>query len=110
MKIYDTEYVKKGWEYVISKIDKYFNSPIVNTDPSWEIREFVVNSKKNWVFDLLNKVICNQKEDYIGDYHPNTYKGSNQSHRYSIQNIEYIIRTKKYLNGNTLVIIQKKKI
>lgn len=101
--------IKVSWDRLISHIDKYFNTPIVQKyDGHRETREFIIPARKDWVFYMLNNVWCNFDIDeyaYVDDYHPRTYKQSRTKASARTSSKQYILCTDRYLHGNTHVVV-----
>lgn len=101
-------FVNQVWEKMIANVDKYFHSPIVNTEE--EIRSFIVSDRKSWCFDMLNKVYGNVNSDgeYMDFTHPSFMKGVTRRCVFcdNENKVEYRMFCKPYLNGNTLITIK----
>lgn len=100
------------WEATIAKIQKYYpKAKFIDYDTVWgsEIISFIVSPKKQWVFDMLNKVLCNYGESgYYKPSHPSLSADCNRrrdNNCYKTENVCYSIGCHKYLNGNSLVSI-----
>lgn len=110
---YNDEFIQKRWEWVLEKVDKYFHTPVENTDPEYTIREFIISPKKEWAFDILRKLIFNYKNGlHTESFQLNFAKGRRMVGEFHPEGnrVEYVISTREYLNGNTRVIIQIKRI
>lgn len=106
---YSDEFIQKRWEDILGKVDKYFHTPVVNSDPEWTIREFIISPKKEWAFDMLGRLIFNYKNGLHTESFQLIFgKGRGMVGEYQGNRIEYVISTQAYLNGNTRVVIQKK--
>lgn len=102
------EFIQKRWDYIISKVDKYFHEPIVNSDDKHTIREFIISSKKSWAFDMISNLIFNYdiKDGlHVEDYQLSFSRGSRLTGVCHLGNREYRVHTQSYLNGNTRVVI-----
>ena len=101
--------IRKNWDEVISKIDKYCH-PTINTMDDIVMRDFIVNNEKRaWVFDIISKLVGNVIDEYtwVPDYTKNFYPGANakvEARTASDDNI-YKCVTRKYINNNTHIII-----
>ena len=101
--------IRKNWDGVIRKIDKYCH-PAINRLDDMVIREFIVNNEKSaCVFDIIKKLVGNVIDEYtlVPYYTKNFYPGSNAKVEARTASCDTIYKcvTRKYLNNNTHIII-----
>ena len=101
--------IRKNWDGVIRKIDKYCH-PTINRLDDMVIREFIVNNEKMaWVFDIIKKLVGNVIDEYtwVPYYTKNFYPGANAKveARTASRDTIYKCVTRKYLNNNTHIVI-----
>ena len=101
--------IRKNWDGVIRKIDKYCH-PTINRLDDIVIREFIVNNeKRTWVFDIIKKLVGNVIDEYtcVPYYTKNFYPGANAKveARTASRDTIYKCVTRKYLNNNTRIVI-----
>ena len=102
--------IRKNWDEVISKIDKYCHPNIHAGLDDMVIREFIVNNEKRaWVFDILKKLVGNVIDGctWVPYYTKNFYPGANAKVEARTSNYDTLYRcsTRKYLNNNTHIVI-----
>ena len=106
--------IRKNWDGVITKIDKYCH-PTINRIDDMVIREFIVNNEKRvWVFDIIKKLVGNVIDEYtwVPYYTKNFYPGANAKveARTASRDTIYKCVTRKYLNNNTHIVISITKV
>ena len=107
--------LRKNWDEVIRKIDKYCH-PTINTGlDNMVIREFIVNNeKREWVFGIISKLVGNVIDGctWVPYYTKNFYPGANAKveARTASDDTIYKCVTRKYLNNNTHIIISIEKV
>lgn len=91
--------MRKSWETMISKIEKYFPKSRINPD-SWEI---LIGEKNKWAFDLLNKIWCNASMglEWADPFHPAFAIGRNRGYKFVDldEKKQYTITSKVYLHN-----------
>ena len=117
MKEYTREQIITGWNTMLAKMDKYFSNALRQSldEDVIEYRRFVVSPSKPWVFNILNKVLVN-RFSYDGVFNtpqfPDFKPCKNAIFAYIDEetNTRYKISTRYYVNGNTLIEIEFKKL
>lgn len=107
--VHSVEFIQNRWDYIISKVDKYFHSPIVNDDDEHTIREFIISPKKSWALDMISNLIFNYDVNnglHVEDYQLNFARGRRITGICHLGDREYRVHTQSYLNGNTRVVIR----
>lgn len=101
------EQARTGWQKLIGNIDKYFHTPIVNTEEG--TREFIISERKAWAFEMLNRVYGNMSQgEWCDYYHPCFYKGRIERCEFVDEENgrTYMMASQKYLNGNTKITLK----
>lgn len=108
MKIADSV-MRGSWQTLIAKVEKYYPNA---KNPDFEQWHFIISPKKQWMFDVLNRVWCNMDIQY--EWHEPSHPILRQylSHGDGYTDLEKKVRytlqaNGRYYNGNTLVIIKK---
>lgn len=112
------------WEKVIAKMEQYYPLKANRVEQDFQyaphptLKQIVwwsciVNDKKEWFFEMCRSLLCNfQYGDPVNIFHANIVAGRTSKeadvNEYRKGDSAYTITAKRYLNGNTLVKIEKR--